>query len=173
MPVLLLVTPSTSQKYHELSKKPVTSISAVNSVASKKRRDIPSNIRCYKPPKTEGRWRLRMYNIHFTLQSSYCTKPIRKAASSYKMIFLRIKGMLKRTKQAYKRQIFRREEMFVSQMEKRDEKKKLNSFLVFDQKVENAGDCLSCYSFKWKWTSLSSGEFVLSAGQRTSGQHFL
>jgi len=31
--------------------------------------------------------------------------------------------------------------------------KKKNMIRVFDQKVENAADCPSCYSFTWKWTS--------------------
>jgi len=82
--MLLLVTSSNSEKYHELSPQTTASISTLNSVASKQRQDISYNICCYKPPNTESRWRLTMDNTHFTLQSSY-KKPIRKAASSYKM----------------------------------------------------------------------------------------
>jgi hypothetical protein len=47
--------------------------------------------------------------------------------------------------------MFSREATFASQIEKMGVGK--NMFRVFDQKVENAGYCPSCYSFTWKWTS--------------------
>jgi hypothetical protein len=78
------------------------------------------------------------WTIHISLYRVRTKKPIRKNASSYKMIFLRINGKLKRTKQAYKRQMFHTETTFASHIQKMSGGK--NTLRVFDQKVENVED---------------------------------
>jgi len=99
---------------------------------------------------TEHSKSLKPYKGQHTFHSTeFAQKPIRKAASSYKRkIETQKRGL-------YKANVPQRSDVCFVDRENGCVGRGggENMFRVFDQKVENDGDCPSCYSFTWKWTS--------------------